>query len=403
MRVRTLSFLEQGFVSGGNFLLLLILARMLPTKEWGIYSMGYALFLFAQGFQRAFVILPFVTLTPTHETLNETWRYWRKSQWGVTLLSIALLLFSGYIANAFGVGWLATALIVAACLILPYFFHEYARRLLLQRQFVGKAAVLAALLSSVMLTTVVAATGLSLSAIHTAILLFGVGGVVMLIATFVIESTCVTKSSCANKPQGAVRFGRWSALGHTAYAGYTTTIQLMLGFLGGVGELAAFSAIRNLVQPINVLIGAVDNLDKPRAVRAFHSEGVNGLWRVLKHTLLVLLAIGLTYLVVISAAGSWVVDALYAGKYDAGNGVIFWSLVALIMLVAQPLETGLYVMKRPDLIFVNRCVSSLVAIPCALLLIPAFGMEGAIFSMTLGWLTSTLLAGRHLHRTLGPR
>ncbi|MEZ5643421.1 MAG: hypothetical protein R3E70_15575 [Burkholderiaceae bacterium] len=111
--------------------------------------------------------------------------------------------------------------------------------------------------------------------------------------------------------------------------------------------MGVFHACRILVQPINTLIGATDSVDKPRAARALAQDGFVGMRRVLGRSLTVLLALGLPYLLIIAATASWLLPWLLGEAYRGQTHVVtWWCAVALAMLIAQPVESGLYVTRR---------------------------------------------------------
>ena len=51
--MRKWSLIEQGFLSMANFGLAIFLARELPKAQWGAFSLGFALMLFARPRQIA--------------------------------------------------------------------------------------------------------------------------------------------------------------------------------------------------------------------------------------------------------------------------------------------------------------------------------------------------------------
>ena len=61
-----LVFMDQGLVSGVNFLMTLLLARFMGLENFGLFALGWMLVLFFSSVQIAFIISPLFTLYPKH-------------------------------------------------------------------------------------------------------------------------------------------------------------------------------------------------------------------------------------------------------------------------------------------------------------------------------------------------
>jgi O-antigen/teichoic acid export membrane protein len=162
--------------------------------------------------------------------------------------------------------------------------------------------------------------------------------------------------------------------------------------------MGSFAAVRNLTQPVNTLIGAIDNVDKPRAARAFSAGGFPDLFSSLWQTMGTLSLLGGGYLLLCAAGGGHVVNALYHERYGHAWGEVWmWCLIALAMMVAQPLESGLYVAQRTGALFMNRLISAMIGLGVAVATIPDWGVSGALLGVASGWLATAVLAVGQLH------
>lgn len=392
--MRLWSLMEQGFLSLANFGMAIFLARELPKEQWGAFSLGFALYLFAQGFQRALVSIPVATMAHDLELLSGSLRFWRRLQGKITLAALLLLaLAAGLWFLCGGDRAVAEALAVAALLVPGYFSLEFWRRMLIQCRDLKAAALIA---SGLFLCV-----ALLVATLHLA----GAGA----LAAAAGLSACTLMAGCACRLRAGTlipatrehldwgtevaRFGRWSTMSHVAFSGYNTAIQVMLSLIAGPAAMGGFAAVRNLTQPINTLIGAVDNLDKPRAARAFASGGFPGLFSSLWRTVSTLGLAGGGYLLLCAAGGGYLVRLAYHGRYGyAWNEIWMWCLIALAMMAAQPLESGLYVAQRTEALFMNRVISALIGLGAAAFAIPAYGVMGALLGLALGWLSTALLA-----------
>ncbi|RNC73207.1 MAG: lipopolysaccharide biosynthesis protein [Desulfuromonadales bacterium] len=397
-RLRVWSVAEQGFLSLANFGLAIFLARELPKAAWGAFSLGYALMLFSQGFQRALVSIPIATMAHSDDVLSRSLRFWRRTQTKLTLVATGALVL---VALAWrwidGDASITEALIIAALLVPGHFFLEFWRRVVIQTRNMKAAAVISLLflLSVVLLVSglhfmeggaLAAAAGLSACA---------------LMAGAMTRARALSRIAPTNDNldlgQEVYRFGRWAMLSHLAFSGYTTAIQVVLSLVSGPAAMGSFAAVRNLTQPVNTLIGAIDNMDKPRAARAFAAGGFPELFSSLWRTMATLSILGGGYLLLCSVGGGYLVDYLYHARYGhAWNEVWMWCLIAAAMMAAQPLESGLYVSQRTDALFMNRLVSAAVGLGTAVITIPGWGVSGALLGLACGWLVSAALAAGQL-------
>jgi O-antigen/teichoic acid export membrane protein len=174
-------------------------------------------------------------------------------------------------------------------------------------------------------------------------------------------------------------------------------VQAILAAIAGPSAVGAYAAVRTLTQPVGTLIQAIDTVDKPRAGRAYAERGINGLWVVIRKSWAWLIALSLPYLVAISYFSSEVLAIAYGDRYaDVSGLVVLWSAVMLVMLFTQPLETGLYVIRRPDLLFKGRAVSAVLVLSATPFLISAWSASGALSALILGWSLAGLFAGLQL-------
>jgi len=64
---KLLVLFDQGLVSGVNFVVAILLARLLGIENFGLFAFGWMLVLFASSVQLAFIVSPLFTLYPKHK------------------------------------------------------------------------------------------------------------------------------------------------------------------------------------------------------------------------------------------------------------------------------------------------------------------------------------------------
>jgi O-antigen/teichoic acid export membrane protein len=423
---RAAALVEQGLVSGANFLLMLAFVRQLAPADWGVFAFAHALALFLQGFQRAGVTLPMIALASLPGAGWDAARglWLRLNCTGAGLASLAtlgvLVLVAAGQATALATewwrpaeglagsapAWWVTALGLAAALVLPLWLHEFTRRAAVQEGRYGVLAAQGAVYALVLGLGAAAGAGLGLPAgwppaVAPAVTLALAG----LAATGVYRVAAgqpVLARPGWQLPPAVQRawgpFTGWSAGAHLAYSGYNFGVLALLAALAGPVAVAVFHAMRLLVQPVAVLVAALDSIDKPRAARAL-LQGAPALRRVLWRSLRAIGLPALPYLLLLALAGEVLLPLVFGPAY-AGQGAALLAACALslVSVVSQPLESGLYVARRTRALCLGRAGAALVGLLAALASVPLYGAAGALGAMALGYASAAAAAAWTLAR-----
>ncbi|MGE5478448.1 MAG: lipopolysaccharide biosynthesis protein [Bacteroidales bacterium] len=394
-RVRALSLLEQGMISGANFLALLTLARGFDADSFGTFSFAWLTLLFVVNIQRSAVVVPFVIHTAQPGTLAAEAPAWRRLSLWTTCLSAAGL---GLVAAALPLfaapDWMVTAFVLAALFVAPSFSYEFRRRWLIQLDRFGATVAAAATYAALYLAGVAAAVATHRLEVAAAAFVAANAGAALLCAIL------APRLPRPAEPPEFVPFLRnlahfigWSVASNLAYNGYGHLPPLILGALAGPGPVALFQAMRNFTQPLSTAATAVDNFDKPRAARALAADGLGGLRRALTHTTTAMALMTLPYVVLLIVAGDWLVGLVYGPRYGDPTHVLAWfGAVHVAVVFVYPLETALFLLRRPDLLFRGRMVSALAGIGLCLALVPSWGLAGTMAGITAGIVVSGLAA-----------
>jgi O-antigen/teichoic acid export membrane protein len=396
---RGAALLDQGLISGSNFLILLYGARLVPAEQWGEFGFAYATVLFGQGFQRAMVTIPMITFSAQ----LQQWAI-HEASWAalnIRLAFSACLLALGVAAASTFLGfvWAANSALMAAMLSIPLFCMEFGRRAAIQGEKYS-TLVLSACSYAIGAWLTVAAMQACGSANRWLPVAAVVGGAMLSYAVAVGGriSRMIGNLERGTYGKEYLEFGLWASLGHLGFSGYNFGMQALLGAIAGPAALGAFHACRTLLQPINTLVGAMDSIDKPRAANAYASEGRSGLFGILGRSATVIGVFAGAYIAAALSVNDWLLAMAYGEKYiDQGNVLAMWCLVAGVTALAQPIESGLYVIRRTRELFYSRLMASIVSIACGVLLIDAYGAIGALLATAVGYALATARGIQLLH------
>jgi O-antigen/teichoic acid export membrane protein len=390
---RSASLLEQGSVSAANLLAFVMLARALAPEHWGVFGFAWALVLFVQGFQRALVTIPMIPFTAEAGAWVPARPAWAAANSWLALLGSAVLALLAALVQRLGPAWLATALVMAALLLPLALAHEFARRAAVQeRRFgllagMGVAYALALLaVAGWRLATPAAAWPGSPAWPAALAMAAGCSAAALLYRLRARLPLLPLPPGGLPRPQGYPAYAGWALGSHLGYSGYNFGVQALLAALAGPAAVGVFHACRTLVQPVTVLQSAMDGIDKPRAAAAWATLGRPALRRVLWRSFGWMAVPALPFLAFVALAATPLLGVLvgpaYAGSQDV---VVAWCAVAACSLLSQPVESGLYVARRPRELFLARSAAALASLLAAAALVPALGAVGALAAMALGF------------------
>lgn len=403
---RYLVLVEQALISGSNFLLYVYAARMLPKDQWGTLSFALALLQVLQGFQRAFVTLPMVTSGDKQGVFANSLRFWRQMQGGITAATLLLVLGLYVIALYYLDAWVAEGILLTAVLVIPWYYMEFARRVIIMSSSMYRLLTMAIIYVCVLLIAVAVVHWRDFGH-HLPLVFVSVMASAAVISSFSAKVQLWPTMGIARTNAGGSwtstslwRFGRWAAASSLAYTGYNFAIQAILAAITGPAVLGVFTAARNLIQPISTLVQAIDSVDKPRAGRAYASRGMPGLWHVIRRSWAWLFLLALPYVALVGVFSESLLVVVYGEKYaDASVPVQLWCVVMLIMILVQPLETGLYVLRRPDWLFYGRAISAGFVLMLTPWLVMQWSVNGALVALAAGWGLAGVSAARRLAKT----
>ncbi len=386
-----LALVDQGLISGANFILGIVLARHLAPDQYGAYALAFQVFLFLSVAYSALVLEPLSVFG------SSVYRNSNREYLGALLrihAAIAFIIFLGLCTCAWVVGQvspsgdLTSALIgvgiAAPCMLL----FSLARR-----GFYVKLAPLQAALGALGYFAVV--LGGLLLVFHRHSLSPLVAFLLIAAGAGVTAPMMVTRLRFSIKPRTAALrlsevvhrhwgYGRW-ALGSAVAIWFSTAIYYpILVSFHGLAETGALQALTNFSSPIAQVFAAMSLLSLPYAAGIHHQKSSRGISH-LAAKLALIYAGGTTLYWLLVVLFRWqIVENLYAGKYMGIVGLIPWlALASVLRISATSQAIILRAMHAPSLVFVAYGAASVVDIVAGIPCTWAFGLWGAIFGMVL--------------------
>lgn len=405
-----LALLDQGLISGANFLIAILLARHLATRQYGAYALTFEVFLFLAVVYGALVLEPL-------------------SVFGSSIYRDQL---RDYLAALLRIHVVMAVIILAGVSLAALVLHEVEPREGLSAALLG-VAVAAPCLLLFWLARRVSYVGLNpQQAVLGATVYFAVlsGGLVLIhrsrhlspLLAFMLMAAgaAVTTPLMLNRlrrrmasASGSLsvlevirrhwRYGR-SALASALAIWFSTAIlYMLLAGSGGLGDVGEMKALMNFSSPIGQVFAALTLLSLPFAARVQHQRGVQGMHPLLWKLTGLYGGGTLLYWVIVVTFRGPIVNHLYSGKYVHVTTLLPWVALGSILRITATAQTiTLRAMHSPALALVAYSAAGVVAVVAGIPSTRFYGVRGAVFTLILSSAAALIVARIMVRRRISP-
>jgi O-antigen/teichoic acid export membrane protein len=406
-----LALLDQGIFAGSNFVISILLARWLSPEQYGMYAVGFAVFLFLLNFHQALLLEPMLVFGSS--VYRERLRGYLKAllllHMGMTLvMAFGLCVAAAVIAKLGQANGLPAALMgvaFAAPTVLLLWLTKRTFYLKLSPAPSAGAALLYCALTMGGLAFVYKHNLLSPLA---AFLLMGFGGlgasIVLLAYLGSRLSSAQDAPSLSDTWRRHWRYGRW-ALGANAMMWVPiNAFYPLLSRFSGLAQAGELKALMNFAAPMLQVCAALHTLLLPYSSRVLKERGTAGVSVVLRRMTLLCVSCAVPYWIVLLLFQGPAFRMLYSGRYTEVDYLL--PVVALASVAGSAFfgpSIVLRSMEAPRLIFAAVTVSSCVSVAIGVPLTWAWGVGGAVWSIvlseTLAFVAAVVLLRRKVRRS----
>ncbi|MFB3922532.1 MAG: polysaccharide biosynthesis C-terminal domain-containing protein [Terriglobia bacterium] len=401
-----LAILDQGLISGSNYLMAILLARHLTAQQYGSYALAFELFLFMAVAYGALVLEPFSVFGPS---------VYLRSLTGYLGSLLRLHLASGAIVAAVvgTAAWIAYAVapgtglapaLLGAAIAGPCVLVFWLARRAFYVKFSPHLAVWGAVVySAALLGGLVVVYRLGHLSPLTAFLLMAAGAVATTPAMLArLKPDVVSKSGGPDVSEVARKhwgYGRWALASSVMVYLSSAIFYPLLASFQGLADAGSMKALMNFSSPIGQVFAALSLLALPYSARVHHQDGSEGTRRLVWKLTILYGGGTFLYWVVIIALREPLVHYLYGGKYSALTALLPWvALGSVFRISATSFAVTLRAMKAPETVFIAYSVSSVAAVLFGAPLTWLLGLEGAVFAFVLSGAVSCIVALMLVHR-----
>ena len=406
-----LAIVDQGLISGSNFLIGILLARWLMPDSYGAFALAFSVFLLLSYVYQSFLAEPQAVFSGS--AYRKSLRGYLKTLLGIHLIltcfGVVLLGGAAVIALAMGKGnglpgALAGVAIASPCIL----FFWLMRRAFYMNLAPARAAAGAFIYFVLVTGGLFVAYKRALISPFSAYLLMAIGALgTGLFLLSQVKQVLPPDTAAPPTARQAWRkhweYGRWAlAVSVVTWIPYYMYYPLVSMF-SGMAQAGQLRALMNLSLPMEQSYTALSILFLPYAARVCREQGLASSGPLVKR---------ITLLFVVGAIGYWAIliplkgpvfHLLYGGKYlEVAHLIPYVALGTTLWSAAFGPAILLRAIESPDSIFYARCVASVLSLLIGIPATRSFGLWGVVWSIVIANFAAFLISMYILQRKSNP-
>jgi len=380
--------LDQGFYSGANFLLFILLARWISTEAYGTFSAVYSIFLLAATLQVALVAEPMSIfgVDRYRDNVAGYLNYLLRIQWiGSSALSLMLII----IALLFVQDRLFKENLISMALVMPFMLVYWYLRRALYLKAQSKAAMISSLAYLFLLIfQIFFLQTLGYLSFFTAYVIMATSSLLASFFTLkILDINLLGHGSIkTDLKSGLIHaelwgFGKWLMFAY--FANWLTVISypLLIAVYINVELAGAFRSVQNLFLPFQQFLSAVTLLVLPWLAGQWADKDDVQLFSATRRIARAVTFTALFYCSGITIFRNVIMSFLYANQlYSSFSGLILYlALATMIGAVHIILGLALRVVRQTNIILWSKGIAALFFLLIAIPALGRFQTAGVLF------------------------
>lgn len=390
----SLAVLDQGLISGSNFLIGILLARWLVPGEYGAYALAFSIFLFLAGFHNALLLEPMSVFGPASygKCLPAYVGKLLRLHFVLAIFLAGLVVGGIAVLHCFSAERALTSALWGGCLATPLIlFFWLCRRATYLKLAPSLAARGAIAYCCVVIGLLLLTRSLGWLSSFTAFLIQSLGAVaaaILLLASLRPQLDSQSGPSSSAIVRQHWRYGRWAVATQFVYWLSGNAYYFVVAAFLRMQDVAALRALQNFTLPFGQFLTAIGLLVLPWASARFAEEGRVGFQRRIRQITLLFVGVASAYYAVLWLFGGRIVAILYAGRYTDFAYLLTLVAAPVVVLAASEGSTiAVQAMQFPAEIFFAYALSGAVTIVAGVPLTHTWGLPGAAVGILISYLT----------------
>ena len=396
----SLAMLDQGLMSGSNFLTTILLARWLAPAQYGAYAMAFSIFVLLACIHECLIIEPMTVFGPSsyRDRQPEYLAAVMRVQGLFGLVCFILLAFAAFLSHHFKLGGGLPSALVGLSISGPCVYTLFVvRNAFYLAQRPASSAAGSFVYSTVLLGGVLAVYKAGQLSPLTAFVMVTLASLVSM--AVLMNLKLAWKSSGGETPslrgiwQQHWNYGRW-ALGTGTVKWIPANIFYALtGTLLGMAEVGSLKAVLNLFLPVAQAANSLSNLFQPFVAGVFGREGLASTKGPVFRVMGLYFVGGLVYWALLTTFAKTMFLWLYGGKFMDSAPLVPWvAMGAMLTVTSYGPTLGLRAIQCPYSVFVAYSAAGVVSIGLGIIATWAYGMPGTIWTFVLSSFTLLVVA-----------
>ena len=388
--------IDQAFLSGLNFLISIVLIKIVSKPEYGYYSIFFSIILFMASIQTAVINTPLAVLLITKKGDE------KRSYVGSLFFGQNLFLFPLALIGVIGglVTWyfsllepsLSEIIIAISLAFIGILLREFLRAHFYADEIPKTVLIIDVLY--VILFIIIGYLAYIFSQLNVATTFFIMGLSSFLVGIFFIKRNKwnFSRSDIKFSYSENWKYGKWALFGVTVTHIQTYSYLYLLGIIVSSAAVADVSAARLLLMP---LVLAQEGWSKVILPHGSKLRETNRLPRLLKEQVIVSIAfilIVMTLVIILLFFKPLLLNIILSDKYaNSFDYIFYWGVIFAMGFISLNASFGLQVLKDFELISKINFVTMVITVLLAYLLIYSNGNQGGLVALLIGQTVSALL------------
>ena len=385
------AIVDQGFISGSNFLLSIFLARWMRPDQYGAYALAFSIFVLLSLLYLSMVLEPMAVFGAS--TYRGGLRGYLKSLlWihiALTSLIFIVLGISSSAAALWGqspglAGALAGVMLASPCVLLFWL----TRRSFYLELSPANAAAGAVLYCAVALAGLYIIRWSGWLSPFSAFLPIAVAAVLTTVLLYYRLRRALRPASLEVKTSEVWlrhwEYGRWALAGSIASWVPAYIYYPLLTSFSGMSQSGELKALMNLVAPMQQTQAALAMLFLPYAARLYGEQGKSAVGEITRRITMMSLAASAIYWAFVIPFRGPIFHVLYGGKYmEVAHLIPAIAVGAVLWSGASGSSIVLRAMGSPASVFVAFIASSVISLAVGIPACRYYGIVGAVWGTNL--------------------